>query len=278
MKILCIGCLHGKFPNQAYAVAKKEKVSLVLCPGDVGGDTYLRSMIFKHWDQLHEGSDLPRLIGAKRYQQAIERGLKNQKEMAKKLDGLKLPVLLISGNHDTTLDEIKHKAYKPYALEVLAYKSPYIHYLDVGVANFHGQEIGCISGYRPPALKGITKHERKQSVQIKLMNKLWDLKLKKIFTSFTKPREAVFMCHDPPYKTKLDKVRNKESPMDGRHLGDEYVLRYVKKYQPKFVVCAHMHENQGTIKIGKTIVINCGPAYAGRFAVIDVVKGKVSLY
>ena len=281
MKILCIGCLHGKFPKKAYSVVKKEEISLILCPGDLADGSFMRDMEFKHWDRLHEGVSLIDLIGKKRYRQAVEHSLKSQLDMAKKLERFKLPVLLISGNHDIQLGDISpknKKRYKKYALEVLAHHSKYIHFLQVGVANFHGQEIGCISGYRAPAHKGITHHEGRSSPIISLTNRMWDLQLKTIFKNFTNKKEAIFMCHDPPYKTKLDKVRNKASPMDGKHLGDEYVLRYLKKYQPKFVVCSHMHENQGKVQIGKTTVVNCGPAYAGRFAVMDTEKKTVKLY
>ncbi len=280
MKILCIGCLHGKFPVKAYKAAKKEGVALILCPGDLADGGYMRNLEFKYWYRLHEGLSLESLVGKKKLRQAAEHSLKSQLAMAKKLEGFKLPVLLIAGNHDYTLGDLSPKSkkrYKKYTFEDLAHHSKLLHFVQMGVGNFHGQEIGCISGYRAPSLKEFIR-PGKVPPQIRLMNHFWDLQLKTIFKSFTRKKEAIFMCHDPPYHTKLDKIRNKASPLDGKHLGDEYVLKYIKKYQPRYMVCSHMHENQGMIKIGTTTVVNCGPAYKGRFAVVDTEKKKVKLY
>lgn len=281
MKILCIGCLHGKFPSKAYSVAKKEDISLVLCPGDLADGGYMRNLEFKYWHKLHEGLSLQSLVGKKKLRQAAEHSLKSQLLMAKKLEAFQLPVLFIAGNHDYTLEDLnpKHKKkYKKYALESIAHQFKHLHFVQMGVGNFHGQEIGCISGYRAPSLKESMRPSGKVPVQIQLMNHLWEQQLKMIFANFTRKKEAIFMCHDPPYKTKLDKIRNKASPLDGKHLGDEYVLKYIQRHQPKYVVCSHMHENQGSIQIGKTTVVNCGPAYKGRFAVVDTEKGKVKFY
>ncbi|MEK6963274.1 MAG: metallophosphoesterase [Nanoarchaeota archaeon] len=281
MKILCIGCLHGKFPSKAYLVAKKEGVQLVLCPGDLADGGYMRNLEFKYWHRLHEGLSLESLVGRKKLRQATEHSLKSQQAMAKKLEGFKRPVLVIAGNHDYMAEDISaknKKKYKRYTMEALAHGSKRLHFVQMGVANFHGQEIGCISGYRAPSLKEFTQTPKKIPIQIKHMNHLWDMQLKTIFKNFKRKKEAIFMCHDPPYHTKLDKIRNKASPLDGKHLGDEYVLKYIKKHQPRYVVCSHMHENQGMVKIGKTTVVNCGPAYKGRFAIVDTEKGKVKLY
>ncbi|HLD05123.1 MAG TPA: metallophosphoesterase [Candidatus Nanoarchaeia archaeon] len=281
MKILCIGCLHGTFPSKAYAIAKKEGIQLILCPGDLADGGYMRNLEFKYWHKLHEGLSLETLVGKKKLKQAGEHSLKSQAIMAKKLEKFKLPVLVIAGNHDYMMEDLSAKnknKYKKYTLEHLASHSKHLHFVQMGVGNFHGQEIGCISGYRVPSLKEFTRPSGKVPAQIRLMNHFWDLQLKTIFKSFTHKKEAIFMCHDPPYHTKLDKIRNKSSPLDGKHLGDEYVLKYIKKYQPRYVVCSHMHENQGMIKIGKTTVVNCGPAYKGRFAIVDLNNGKIKFY
>ena len=78
MKILCIGCLHGKFPSKAYAVAKKEDIRLILCPGDLADGGYMRNLEFKYWHKLHEGLSLENLVGRKKLRQAAEHSLKSQ--------------------------------------------------------------------------------------------------------------------------------------------------------------------------------------------------------
>jgi hypothetical protein len=36
------------------------------------------------------------------------------------------------------------------------------------------------------------------------------------------------------------------------------------------VICGHIHEARGQAKIGNTVVVNCGPARDGNYAVAEV--------
>ncbi len=72
-------------------------------------------------------------------------------------------------------------------------------------------------------------------------------------------------------------MKEKGFMLTGSPMGVSSYNRAIKKYKPALVVCGHMHENQGTCKIGKTIVINPGAALEGKAAMInfDEKKGKV---
>jgi Icc-related predicted phosphoesterase len=71
----------------------------------------------------------------------------------------------------------------------------------------------------------------------------------------------ILICHQPPYGI-LDKVTWKEAPKhyQGKHAGSKVILDYIKKKQPKYVFCGHIHEEKGMRKIGKTEIYNLGVA------------------
>jgi len=70
---------------------------------------------------------------------------------------------------------------------------------------------------------------------------------------FDEKEKLVFITHGPPYGTKLDKLE---------HLGfrgSKTAAEFIKKFQPDFCFCGHLHENERKIdKIGKTVIINPG--------------------
>jgi putative phosphoesterase len=77
-------------------------------------------------------------------------------------------------------------------------------------------------------------------------------------------RWKIFVPHTPPHDTKLDRV------MTGMHVGSTAVRKAIVKYQPDLVVCGHIHEARGVDTIGKTTIVNCGPAGKGYYVAIDI--------
>jgi len=92
-------------------------------------------------------------------------------------------------------------------------------------------------------------------------------KAKRILRNFSKL--DILLCHQPPYSI-LDKVSFPEAPKHwkGKNAGSKAILDYVKKYQPKYVLCGHIHEGKGRAKIGKTEVINLG--CSGDYKIIEI--------
>lgn len=69
-----------------------------------------------------------------------------------------------------------------------------------------------------------------------------------------KGEKVVLMLHGPPYGTKVDELTK------GTYCGNKSYTVWIKRKQPKLVVCGHIHENFGRIdKIGKSLVVNPGP-------------------
>ena len=60
------------------------------------------------------------------------------------------------------------------------------------------------------------------------------------------------MTHQPPYKTKLDKLQS-------GYAGNSSLRKLIEKTQPKLNICGHLHENENKQdKIKSTLIINPG--------------------
>jgi Icc-related predicted phosphoesterase len=73
----------------------------------------------------------------------------------------------------------------------------------------------------------------------------------------------VFVPHAPPHGTKLDVAYS------GHHVGSTAVREFIEKNQPDLTICGHIHEARGEDTIGRTKVVNCGPAGHGHYALIE---------
>ncbi len=77
-------------------------------------------------------------------------------------------------------------------------------------------------------------------------------------------RWKIFVPHAPPRNTKLDRITL------GTHVGSTAVRTFIEEHRPDVVVCGHIHESRGIDTIGKTKIVNCGPAGKGYYAVINI--------
>jgi len=74
----------------------------------------------------------------------------------------------------------------------------------------------------------------------------------------------VVLSHAPPRGGMLDRTRY------GRNVGSTALREFIEKTQPSLVFCGHIHEARGIQRLGQTIVVNCGMAAAGFYALADV--------
>jgi Icc-related predicted phosphoesterase len=75
----------------------------------------------------------------------------------------------------------------------------------------------------------------------------------------------VLVSHVPPYGFQ-DKV------FLGKHSGSKELFEIIKKYQPKLVLCGHIHEDPGISKYNDTIIVNCSIGKTGNGALIEFDK------
>jgi len=77
-------------------------------------------------------------------------------------------------------------------------------------------------------------------------------------------RTTVFVPHAPPFNTSVDRT------YAGKNVGSKAVREFIEERQPAVTICGHIHESWGQDRIGETIVVNCGPAGKGHYALIDI--------
>lgn len=77
-------------------------------------------------------------------------------------------------------------------------------------------------------------------------------------------RILIFCPHNPPFDTACDRLR------DGRPVGSPSLRAFVERAQPDVVLCGHIHESRGEDVLGRSRIVNPGPAAAGHYAVVDV--------
>ncbi|MHA1617006.1 MAG: metallophosphoesterase [Candidatus Njordarchaeales archaeon] len=79
---------------------------------------------------------------------------------------------------------------------------------------------------------------------------------------------SIFVSHGPPYGTRLDKV------MRIKHVGSKELRKFIEEKQPLLVLTGHIHESAGIDRIGRSVLVNPGPARSGRYAVIELIPNE----
>lgn len=82
--------------------------------------------------------------------------------------------------------------------------------------------------------------------------------------------QLILVSHCPPKNTAVDKVSS------GDHVGSVSVRKFIERMQPVLVISGHVHEAEGTDTIGRTTVVNTGPAQRGNYAQI-IIEDKVTV-
>ena len=84
--------------------------------------------------------------------------------------------------------------------------------------------------------------------------------------------EIVVVSHHPPHGTRIDIARS------GVHAGLHELRGLLEEHQPLACLCGHIHESPGVDRIGKTLIVNPGPFYRGRYAVVSLEHLKAELH
>lgn len=90
-------------------------------------------------------------------------------------------------------------------------------------------------------------------------------------TAASGAKRLVLVTHAPPKNTGCDTLPG------GAHAGSQAVRDAVETRQPTFLFCGHIHEGISTETIGKTVVVNPGPARSGNYGIADLKSKKIRL-
>jgi len=275
MKILAIGDFHGKFPEKLKKEARK--ADIILCNGDIAGMPEIRKLLFSYWKK---GKIWHEEIGLKKAKKLIQKDYRQGIKILRELNRLNKKVILVFGNSDYYKSWMfKDDKLSPGHYENIIKKLKNIKLIHKKTARADGLTIIGHGGYlditeylKPKTLENIRKRKHDKLVEryLKEEKEVLDLFRK----NKSKLKNFIFLAHYTPYKV-LDFIKNKNSPLKGTHAGFEPYNAVIKKYEPIICICGHMHESQGTKKLGKTIVINPGPAYEGKAALIELEGQKI---
>lgn len=269
MKILAIGDFHGKFPAKLYDRIKKENVNLILCVGDLPESEKIRKIIFKHWTE----KKWYEVIGLKKAKQLLKESFNSGLNILRKLNSLEKRIYLVWGNSDfyKEISTSEPKSISPGYYEDKLKKFQNIILIDKKKKQINNIDIIGHGGYLDVTefvKNPIDKDKKKQKKRLQRYNKDSN-KLDKLFFNKKPKRDFIFVVHYTPYGI-FDKVKFKQSPMYGKHIGWMPYNKIINKYKPQIVICGHMHEYQGVKKLAKTNVVAIGPASEGKATIINI--------
>ncbi len=264
MKILVVGDPHGRLPKK---IPKKE--DFIIITGDIGKADLARVRYFENVEREKKG--LEKLENDSKFGKKVFDEVYNSTiSILKKYSSI-APTYSIIGNVGTYM--LKETEMKKEEKE-LGIKLPRLKKRIDRVKNFHlaRNVVRNIGGLRIGFLEyfvdncWIKEFGDKDKKRIKMAKKETE-KAKKVLKGFGSL--DILVCHQPPFGV-LDKMLNRNGPKTwyGKNAGSKVILDYVKKYQPKYVFCGHMHESKGQKKIGKTEVHNIG--FNGDYKMFDI--------
>ena len=263
VKILAISDFHGKMPK---ILQEDKDFDVVMTAGDFCDSEKIRKEIFKHWQERQKWFEI---VGEKKAQKIGMDAIKSGEKTVKRLSLLagKRQIYGIPGNLDfRPRKSSRWKIHKKDFYTKYTYKIK--NYKDINLKRMKFLDFELI-GYGEQSFP-------EKMISNRLFKKKYS-KMDKLFSSAKKKaKQTILLCHNPPHGY-LDKVRMKESPEYGNHLGSQVVAAIIQKYHPFLVICGHMHENQGIAMMARTTIVNCGEAGKGNYAVIMLKNAKCSV-
>jgi len=270
MRILVVGDFHGKFPMKIKKKITKEDIDLIVSIGDYFPWSFKKEF-FKYCYKTDK--ELWEILGKGIYKKGFLEDLSVGENILKNLNSSKTPVVTVVGNYDSHNYTDDHDVKKSkwawinqdfFSMIIKKYSN--IKRIDYGVIKIGGIVlIGAYGGSFPGKVK--SKAYRK-----------YRKKLDNLFKKYQKENVAgkvIFVSHNVPYGSKFSKIG--KGKYKGVEKGSKLIRRIIDRYQPTLSLCGHMHEHQGKIRIGKTVIVNSGAVLEGKCALInfDEIGGKV---
>lgn len=253
MKILVVGDCHGVKPDVG---REAEEADIILATGDICGDPAdVRDAMFR---SMEENEDWWSILGRDRAEEKVLQSLEEGREVLEYLDSFGKPVFLVPGNWDW-IGEEPWECLSENRFQKLVDEFKNIHNIDREMMS-----DGSYSyiGYGPCSAPEIPQYEddmpESEEELEKMKNEYVEMgeTLEKLFKEAEKP--VIFLSHNVPNYTSLDRIENPDSPVDGRHYGSIIVKDLLEEFGPVLSVAGHIHEGYGTEKISGTVAVNAG--------------------
>ncbi|VVB82801.1 3',5'-cyclic adenosine monophosphate phosphodiesterase CpdA [uncultured archaeon] len=236
MKILALGDPHGKLPKNLDSLIKKNKVETIICTGDFAF-TPDKPWLKESWKGISDSFVI-----------------KSYKKVVDELCSYGIPLLTLRGNMFLNKKKIADKILRKHKNLINRYTAKY--------KLNHEEFIFFDLSYELSTLM----KDQKQDIFFKSRLKKNNGREKRLNELLKENSNSILITHNPPYGV-VDKAWN------GEHVGSKILLNAIKKYQPKYVFCGHIHEAKGRAKIGETIIYNLG--CRGDYIILDTDKNKI---
>jgi Icc-related predicted phosphoesterase len=259
MKFVVIGDLHGNAP-----VIKYEDYDAIIAPGDFCSDAARKFMFEALMKRIKDPTCKTKwydIVGRDKAEEMVKKSLADGRVILEDLNALGKPIYLVPGNWDWTADESEdwdflHEDHFATLIDGLNNVVD-VHHRIVDVGDFEIIGHGISSGLEYP--------QHKEDLEGKEEDELLELKEKYevdsefvtvLFKESTKP--VLFISHNVPFNTPIDKIVNPDSPRNGYHYGSLIARESIDEFQPLVCIGGHMHEHFTSCKVGNTIAINAG--------------------
>ena len=264
MKIAAIGDPHGNL--EKIITIPLEGVDIVLLTGDLGKTDILRKQALQYLSIPNPGP-LEKQSHAEGFRQAFLTAHDTALKLAGYLAGC-CPVFIVRGNADLSNYDIRKFA-RTFGIELpflyqelMAIRG--VRLIDNCLEEFKGLRMGGLKYFTD-----ICWAEEFELASIEKVRRraLQDTgKIGRVLGRFG--RLDILLTHVPPYGV-LDRVDSASIPPSwiGRHAGSKSVLEYIRRQQPRYVFCGHIHESEGFEKLGRTEVYNLG---MGGYKIIEL--------
>ena len=259
MKFLVVGDLHGNKPNIYF-----EDFDAIIAPGDFCSDT-LRKYMFQALKEKLKNPECKTewydIVGKREARKMIEKSLSDGRKVLEYLNSFGIPVYVVPGNWDWTKDKnsewnfLRQDHYNAFTKGFSNIVDVHTKIIDIRDYQIIG--YGISSGPEYPQYK--EDLEKLKPKELAKRKKEYERDLKEVSFLFEKAsKPIIFLSHNVPFNTPLDKIKDKKSPRYGYHYGSLIVRKMIDKYQPLVCIGGHIHENFGKCKIGETTCINAG--------------------
>jgi len=266
MKILVVGDLHGNKPKIYF-----KDFDVIIAPGDFCSDAhrkYIFGALRKNLENPKKKIKLEDIVGKSKAKKMENKSIKDGLNILKFLNSFKVPVFVVPGNWEPPTRKWGKMIKRLKNLKDVNFKKKSLNGIDfIGYGYVSGPELPQYKEDKELLTKKELKKKRKDYKKKKE-------RLSKIFVKSKRP--VIFMPHNVPFNTSLDKITNKESPRVGYHYGSLIAREIIEKHKPLLCIGGHMHEHFGKDKIGKTICINAGFGKKVNTLIdLDEEKGKI---
>ncbi len=257
MRILAIGDPHGDLA--AIRKIPIKDCDAIVLTGDLGSASLARKRAFERIDR--ERRNLPeKTYSPKEKKRAFMEPYTSTVRLVRYL-ARHAPVYTVFGNIECSNQETKDIAEAiglplPFIYDALR-KIKGVTIINNRIVKMGGIRIGGVEYFLDASW--VQEFRPKDYAEHLFFAKKESKKVERLLQHYGKI--DLLVAHQPPYKV-LDKVTAKFAPAHwrGKHAGSKVLLQYIKKTQPTFVVCGHIHEGEGRMKVGKTQVFNLGVA------------------